>query len=114
MNDTVGLIGLGSMGSGMARSILQAGLTLRATDMRVESRDKIAAEGAHIGATPAAVAQGADALIVRVVNAEQTEAALCGPERAAEGLRPGAVVLSGSRLAPDYELGLEPRLAERC
>jgi 3-hydroxyisobutyrate dehydrogenase len=113
MSDTVGLIGLGSMGSGMARSILQAGLTLRATDMRVESRDKIAAEGAHIGATPAAVAQGADVLIVSVVNAEQTEAVLFGPDGAAAGLRPGAVVLSMSTVAPDFARGLEQRLAER-
>ncbi len=106
MNDgtaaPVGLIGLGAMGLGMARSMLRAGLSVRGYDVRTEAGAALAAEGGQSVASPAAAAANADVLIVMVVNAAQAEAVLLGPDGAVSAMAPdGVVVLSCTVPAAD-------------
>jgi 3-hydroxyisobutyrate dehydrogenase len=61
---------------------------------------------------PAAAADGADVLIVSVVNAGQTDSVLFGPDGAVPSLQSGAVVLSCSTVAPEFARSLGQRLAE--
>ena len=49
----VGVIGLGAMGMGVARSLLRAGFKVVACDVRAEARAAIDAEGAVAYETPA-------------------------------------------------------------
>jgi len=97
----IGVIGLGSMGMGAALSLHRAGLDVTGCDPRPAARDEFAAAGAKAVATAAALPQDTQAILVLVVNAAQTEAALFGPEGAAPRLAPGAVVLSSATMAPD-------------
>jgi 3-hydroxyisobutyrate dehydrogenase len=106
----VGVIGLGSMGLGIARSLVRAGLEVRGSDVRPEPLAALAAAGGQAAASPAAAAAGADALVVVVVNAAQTEAVLFGPDGAAPALRRGAVVVTSATVAPEYAAALEGRL----
>src|SRR5581483_34564 len=105
----VAVIGLGSMGYGMAASLARAGMKVAGYDVRAESVQRFAAEHGTAAASPAAAAAGADALVTVVVNAEQTEAALFGAEGAAAALKPGAVVISSATMAPDKARALARR-----
>ena len=107
----VGVVGLGSMGLGVARALLRAGLEVHGFDVRTEALAALGAAGGVPAATPAAAGGRVDALVVLVVNAEQTEAALFGPDGAAPALRKGAVVLTSATVAPEYAAALGDRLA---
>ncbi len=107
----VGVIGLGAMGMGVARSLLRKGFEVHACDVREAARQSIASEGASAHATPAALAARVDALIVLVVNAAQTETVLFGEHGAATALKPGSTVLASSTVAPEFAEKLNERLS---
>ncbi len=109
----VGVIGLGSMGMGAALSLHRAGQEVTGCDPRPAARDAFVAEGAKAVATAAELRQGTEAVVVLVVNAAQTEAALFGPEGAAPRLAPGAVILSSATMAPDAARALASQAEAR-
>jgi 3-hydroxyisobutyrate dehydrogenase len=109
----VGVIGLGSMGMGAARSLVRAGLTTFACDVRREALDAFAAAGGTPCATPAELGAKAGVVLVFVVNAEQSDEVLFGANGAAAAMAPGGVVVMNITAAPDYAERLGARLAER-
>ena len=113
MQDNVGVIGLGAMGLGVARSLLRAGFAVHACDVRASVLEAFAREGGVACTSPAALADSCDILITVVVNAEQTEAVLFGEGGAASALRPGSLVIACATVAPAYAVELGERLAER-
>ena len=106
----VGVIGLGAMGMGIAQSLLRADFEVHACDVRPEVVQKLADAGAHAAATPAALADKVDALLIVVVNAQQTEQVLFGADGAAAHLKPGAVVIACATVAPEFAEALGARL----
>ncbi|MDR6357886.1 3-hydroxyisobutyrate dehydrogenase-like beta-hydroxyacid dehydrogenase [Pseudomonas psychrotolerans] len=113
MQDNVGVIGLGAMGLGVARSLLRAGFAVHACDVRASVLEAFASEGGVACTSPAALADSCDILITVVVNAEQTEAVLFGEQGAVAALRPGSLVIACATVAPAYAVELGERLAER-
>ncbi len=109
----VGVVGLGSMGLGVARSLLRRGFEVHGHDVRSEALEAFRADGGRAARSPAEVGAAVEVLIVLVVNAAQTEQVLFGPDGAATALRDGAVVISSATVAPAYAEALGPRLAER-
>ena len=106
----VGVIGLGSMGMGAALSLLKAGgMEVAGVDPREGARAEFAAAGGTAVARAADLPQGTEAVLVLVVNAQQAEAALFGPEGAAPCLAPGAVLIVSSTMAPEDARGLAAR-----
>jgi L-threonate 2-dehydrogenase len=79
----IGLIGLGAMGMGMAKSLRRAGYRVQVFDVRREVAEAFAAEGGAACSSPAEVAAACEVLISVVVNASQTESVLFGDDRAA-------------------------------
>lgn len=102
MNTTprAAVIGLGSMGLGMARSLLRAGYAVSGCDVNPAAMERLAESGGTPGNNPAAAAHEADAVLVVVVNAAQTRAVLFGPEGAAARMKPGAVIISSATITP--------------
>ncbi|MEM6974557.1 MAG: L-threonate dehydrogenase [Pseudomonadota bacterium] len=96
----VAVFGLGSMGHGMASSILRAGHTTWGVDVVAERVEAFVAEGGAPGAVHDA-APDLDAVVVVVLNAKQTEAVLFGENGIAPRLRKGAVILSCATMAPE-------------
>ncbi|SRR5581483_8424285 len=109
----VGVIGLGSMGGGVARSLLRGGFETRVCDVRPEVVKPLADAGAIACASPAELGAQCDVVIVLVVNAEQTETVLFGAQGAAAAMRTGSVVVLSVTVPPEYAERLSPRLAER-
>jgi 3-hydroxyisobutyrate dehydrogenase len=100
MKGTAGIVGVGNMGGAMAARLLACGWRVQACDLAASKVDALVALGATAAATPAQAARGADALIVCVVDATQTEDVLFGPTGAAAALAPGRPVLLCPTIAP--------------
>lgn len=109
----VGVIGLGAMGLGIARSLLRNGFKVHACDVRNEVVQAFAAEGGVACASPAEMAAACDVVITVVVNAEQTETVLFGDNGAVAGLRPGSLVIGCATVAPTFAVELGQRLADK-
>jgi L-threonate 2-dehydrogenase len=109
----VGVVGTGAMGGGVVQSLVRAGVTTYARDIRAEAQDSAVRHGALPAASPAELARACDALILLVVDAEQIDTVLFGADGAAEALVPGAIVVVSSTVDPAYPAVLAPRLAGR-
>ena len=104
------VIGLGSMGFGMASSLRRAGFAVTGFDVSVEAVKRFVAEGGQGAATPSAAAADAGIVVSVVVNAQQTEAILFGDHGCAEAMPDGAVFISCATMAPDAARGLAAKL----
>jgi 3-hydroxyisobutyrate dehydrogenase len=96
----VAVIGLGSMGFGMAQSLRRAGFQVVGCDVSAAPLQRFREEGGLVARTPALAAEGADIVVSVVVDAAQTEAALFGREGAGETLAEGAVFISCATMDP--------------
>ncbi len=106
----VTVIGLGSMGFGMAQSLRRAGFDVVGCDVTAAGRERFVADGGHAAATPAEAARGSAIIVSVVVNAAQTEAVLFGPDGCADVMDADAVFVSSATMAPDVALALAARL----
>ena len=110
MKKHVGVIGLGAMGLGVARSLLRAGFPVHAYDLRGDVLQRFANEGGIAAASPAALGAQCDIVMTLVVNAAQTEAVLFGENGAAPAMKPGSVVLASATVPPAFAVELGKRL----
>ena len=90
----VGVLGLGIMGSAMARNILGAGFPLTVNDRSRGPVDELVAGGATLASTPAGVAAVTDVLVVNVPDTADLQALLDGPYGILAGAHPGLVVVA--------------------
>ncbi len=104
------VIGLGSMGLGMAQSLLRAGFAVSGFDVAEAAAGRLAAAGGTVAASPAEAAQGAGTVVAVVVNAAQTEAVLFGPQGCAETMPADAVFIASATMAPDMARRLAAQL----
>jgi L-threonate 2-dehydrogenase len=109
----IGLVGLGAMGLGMAKSLRRADYLVHVFDLRSEVAQAFAAEGGVACSSPAEVAAACDVVISVVVNAAQTEAVLFGEGGAAASMKAGSVFVMCSTVDPGFSIALEKRLAEK-
>jgi putative dehydrogenase len=108
----VGVIGLGAMGLGVARSLRRAGFRVHVCDVRAEAAQGFAAEGGLACDSPASIAAACEVVVSVVVNAAQTESVLFGEGGAAPAMRPGSVFVMCSTVAPGVSIDFERRLSE--
>ena len=96
-----GVIGLGSMGLGMAQSMVKRGIKVAGYDINAAAVAKLVEAGGSGASSVTDVAKNADVLIVVVVNAAQTETVLFGEKSAAATMKKGSVIISSATMAPD-------------
>ncbi|MEZ5830696.1 MAG: NAD(P)-binding domain-containing protein [Dongiaceae bacterium] len=104
------VIGLGSMGLGMAQSLMRAGFAVTGCDVNEAAVARLAAEGGTGAATPAEAARNANIVVSVVVTAAQTESILFGKNGAAENLAKGGVFISSATMDPEAARALAARL----
>ena len=107
---TIGLVGLGAMGRGMAASLRRKRLEPRVFDVREDAVRGFVAEGGVACASAAELAAHCDVVISVVVNAAQTEDLLFGSGGAADAMKPGSVFVMCSTVDPAWSSALENRL----
>ena len=108
-----GFIGLGAMGAPMAKRIVSAGFDLSVFDVSPENTEPLVELGARRAGSPREAAEGAEALVLMVVNSEQVEEVLFGGDGATEMLSPESAVVVMSTVGPEAVRGIEERLAGR-
>jgi 3-hydroxyisobutyrate dehydrogenase len=104
--ESVGLVGIGQMGLGMALRLIDRGHVVHVRDLDVAREDLARRHGAAVHADVQAMARGCELLIVAVVDDAQTRQVLFGERGAVHGLPRGATVM----LCPT----LSPQAVEEC
>jgi 3-hydroxyisobutyrate dehydrogenase-like beta-hydroxyacid dehydrogenase len=107
--ETVGFIGLGNMGSGMAGNIQKADYPMVVYDIRQETMQPLASRGARVASSPAEVARQCDVLFSSLPGPKEVEAVAIGPQGVLEGIRPGGIYIELSTSRPTLIRALEPR-----
>ncbi|MCJ7873196.1 MULTISPECIES: L-threonate dehydrogenase [Roseobacteraceae] len=107
----VAVIGLGSMGYGMAASALRGGHKVWGVDINPDQIAKFKSEGGQDSPLDEA-AGGLDAVAVVVLNAAQTESVLFGADGIVAKLKPGAVVLACATVPPAFARDMAARCGE--
>ncbi|MFT3720207.1 L-threonate dehydrogenase [Pseudorhodoferax sp.] len=98
----VGVVGLGAMGLGVARTLLAKGFTVHGCDVRPQALESLSAAGGVAHASPADTASSCDTLLLFVVNAKQVSSVLHGEQGAVQRMRPGSVVVSCATVPPSF------------
>ena len=106
----VAVIGLGSMGFGMATSLHRASFDVTGCDVSADAVARFVAEGGKGAKTPAEAAQGAGIVVSVVLNAAQTEAILFGKDGVVETLAKDAVFVSSATMDPEVAKRLAKQL----
>lgn len=109
----VAVLGLGSMGYGIAGSLLKAGHQVHGFDVVEQQVLRFQADGGSSG-DMASIANSLDAVVVVVLNAAQTEAVLFGEQGIVPLLAPGTVVMACATVSPEFSRGMEKRCAEHA
>ncbi|MBV9826311.1 MAG: NAD(P)-dependent oxidoreductase [Alphaproteobacteria bacterium] len=109
----IAVIGLGSMGLGMATSLARAGYEVSGCDRAPEALAAARAAGIITATDPAEAAHDADAVLSVVVNAAQTETVLFGGAGAVPALRDGGIAISCATMAPSEARRFAAAAAER-
>lgn len=94
----IGVIGLGPMGSGMARSLIRAGHRVSVFNRSADKIDALVLDGAIRAASPASAADN-DAVITMVADDAAVEAMVTGPIGVIAGMRAGGVHLAMSTMS---------------
>jgi 3-hydroxyisobutyrate dehydrogenase len=94
---TVAVLGTGTMGAGMARSLLRAGHQVSVWNRSAEKAQPLAQDGATVATDVAQAVSGADVVVVMVFDAD---AAVDVITQAAAHLGPDTVVLQSSTIGP--------------
>ena len=98
----IALLGVGTMGAGMAANWLKKGFPLTIWNRTPARAEPLVAQGATIAATPREAAQGADVIVAMVADNDASRAVWLGPygrarERGA-GRNPDRVEHADARL----------------
>ena len=106
----VAVIGLGSMGLGMAKTLVAQTWDVSGCDISETAREQLQRAGGKVMGTPQTAASGCPVVLCVVVNAAQTKTILFGDDGVAGGMDPGAVFVSCATMNPDAARGLAERL----
>jgi 3-hydroxyisobutyrate dehydrogenase-like beta-hydroxyacid dehydrogenase len=98
---TIGFVGLGAMGSGIVRRLLDAGRPVTGWNRTKEKAEELIAAGMGWADTAREVAEQSDVVFTMLTNAEAVEAVVRGPDGIIAGLRRDAVLLDMSTIASE-------------
>jgi 3-hydroxyisobutyrate dehydrogenase len=110
---SVALLGLGTMGSGMAKNLLNAGFPLAVYNRTSSKAERFGALGARVGSTPADVAKGAQVIISMLSDDAASREAWVGDEGALAAADHGAVLVESSTVSPKWIADLSGRAEAR-
>ncbi|WP_141585282.1 NAD(P)-dependent oxidoreductase [Actinomadura sp. WMMA1423] len=97
MTESIGFIGLGAMGLGMAGNLVKGGHEVHGYDPSPERREKAAEAGVRLVASPLEAARASSGVVLSVVrDAAQTREVLLGEHGVAREGRPLTVVVAST------------------
>jgi 3-hydroxyisobutyrate dehydrogenase-like beta-hydroxyacid dehydrogenase len=109
----IGYVGLGVMGGGVARRLLEAGHDVTGYNRTTSKCEPLVAAGMRLAATPREAAEQSDVVFSMVTNTKALEAVTEGPDGILAGLGPGKVYVDMSTVSPRASRALAEKVAER-
>jgi 3-hydroxyisobutyrate dehydrogenase len=100
MARNVGFIGLGIMGSAMARRLVDAKHRVTVYNRDASKAKELVAAGAKQADSPRAAAEGNDVIITMVTDSTAAGNVILGPEGAVNGAKAGSIVVDMSTINP--------------
>ena len=98
---TIGMIGIGMMGHGIASNLVKRGHALCVlSHAGNQPIDDLLAQGVTTFSSPKDLAVHADVIILCVTGSPQVEAVLMGEDGVLQGLRPNTIVIDCSTAIP--------------
>jgi 3-hydroxyisobutyrate dehydrogenase len=111
--ETVGFIGLGNMGSGMAGNIQKADYPLVVYDIREQITRSFVERGARPASSPAEVARLSDITFTSLPGPKEVEEVAIGAQGVLEGIKPGGIYVDLSTSRPTLIRRLEPLFRQK-
>ncbi|MGZ8527393.1 MAG: NAD(P)-dependent oxidoreductase [Candidatus Limnocylindrales bacterium] len=111
--ERIGFLGLGTMGAAMAGHLARAGHPLTVWNRTPGKAGELTELGATEASHPAELAATSDVVVVCVSDTADVDSVLFGPRGVAEGIRPGALVIDCSTIAPGATRDFAARLTAR-
>lgn len=108
--EKIGIVGLGTMGSAIARNILTGGYSVLLYDIRPEAAAELAGERAQAAASLQELGAQTDTVLMVVNTYAHCKSAMSG---LLETMRPGGVIINLSTIAMDEAEELEEMARER-
>ena len=104
---SVALLGLGTMGAGMAANLLKAGFPLAVYNRSRAKAEAFAVQGARVGESPADAARGASVMVSMLADDLASRGVWLGEDGALAGAAKGAVLVECGTVSPAWiaELG---------
>jgi 3-hydroxyisobutyrate dehydrogenase len=113
MAETIGFIGLGIMGRGMARNLLKAGFPLVVWNRTASRMEPLVESGALNASSPADLARQCNIIITCVSDTPDVEAVILGENGVIHGAKPGSLVIDTSTISPAVTQQIAGQLAEK-
>ena len=107
--ETIGFIGLGNMGGGMAGNIQKAGYPMVVYDLREAATRPFLEGGARLGNSPADVASRSEITLTSLPGPREVEMVATGPEGILQGMTAGSVYIDLSTSRPTLIREIEPQ-----
>jgi 2-hydroxy-3-oxopropionate reductase len=113
VKERVGFVGLGIMGTPMARNLIEAGFELVLYNRTREKAEALAERGAEIAASPREAAAKSDVTITMLPGPPEVEELVAGEGGLLEGARDGSLLMDMSTSSPVLARELARRAGER-
>jgi 3-hydroxyisobutyrate dehydrogenase len=110
---SVALLGLGTMGHGMANNLLKAGFPLTVWNRTRAKAEPLGALGAIVAENPADAAKNADIVIAMLSDDEASRAAWLGPNGVLTAMAPQSIAVECSTLSPEWIAELQSAVGGR-
>ena len=109
----VAFVGLGRMGSAMARNLLRGGHQLTVYNRTRSKADPLAGEGAQVADSPADAARDSEVAVTMLADDGAVEEAVFGDSGLISGLKAGAIHISSSTISTNLARRLAAEHAKR-
>ena len=96
----IGVIGLGDMGSGLAKNLMSNGFSVFGLDLKPERQAAFTDMGGTLVDDAAGLGRRVDAAFVMVMNGDQAKSVILGPNGLVEHMEQGGVVILSATIKP--------------
>ena len=111
--ETVGFIGLGNMGAGMAGNIQKAGYPMVVFDIREAATRPFLEGGARLASSPAELAGLCDVVLTSLPGPKEVEEVSIGRDGVLEGIKRDGIFIELSTSRPTLIREIEPHFREK-
>lgn len=108
---SIGIVGLGSMGNGMVRSLIREGFTVFGTDLGEEQRKAAAELGANLVTDLKALCANTDIIILSLPMSEHVKTVIKGTDGILEHAQPNTLIIDTSTSEPQVTRALAEELS---